>query len=70
MSKDTNPTVGFWMITPSNEFKNGGPMKADLTCHTGPTCLSVSSFDYQFLVISQNQLSLMKKSAGSEVTFL
>ncbi|BFI40595.1 rhamnogalacturonan endolyase [Marchantia polymorpha subsp. ruderalis] len=41
MSKDTNPTVGFWMITPSNEFKNGGPMKADLTCHTGPTCLSM-----------------------------
>ncbi|BBN16335.1 rhamnogalacturonan endolyase [Marchantia polymorpha subsp. ruderalis] len=29
------------MITPSNESKNGGPMKADLTSHTGPTCLSM-----------------------------
>ncbi|KAG6543799.1 hypothetical protein Mapa_014639 [Marchantia paleacea] len=34
-------TVGLRIITPSNEFKNGGPMKADLTSHTGPTCLSM-----------------------------
>lgn len=33
--------VGFWMITPSNEFRNGGPTKQDLTSHTGPACLSM-----------------------------
>ncbi|XP_051143924.1 probable rhamnogalacturonate lyase B [Andrographis paniculata] len=33
--------VGFWMITPSDEFRAGGPVKQDLTSHTGPTCLNV-----------------------------
>ncbi|XP_057495308.1 probable rhamnogalacturonate lyase B isoform X2 [Actinidia eriantha] len=35
------PSVGFWMITPSNEFRNGGPHKQDLTSHVGPTVLSM-----------------------------
>ncbi|KAE8715771.1 hypothetical protein F3Y22_tig00110160pilonHSYRG00445 [Hibiscus syriacus] len=33
--------VGFWVITPSNEFRNGGPHKQDLTSHVGPTALSM-----------------------------
>ncbi|OEL24895.1 hypothetical protein BAE44_0014084 [Dichanthelium oligosanthes] len=33
--------TGFWVITPSNEFKNGGPLKRELTSHTGPTSLAV-----------------------------
>ncbi|KAG6382739.1 hypothetical protein SASPL_157553 [Salvia splendens] len=33
--------LGFWMITPSNEFKTGGPFKQDLTSHVGPTLLSM-----------------------------
>ncbi|XP_031095639.1 uncharacterized protein LOC115999846 [Ipomoea triloba] len=33
--------TGFWMITPSNEFRNGGPVKQDLTSHTGPITLSM-----------------------------
>jgi len=37
-----NPTVGFWMITASDEFRAGGPLKQDLTSHVGPTVLSVS----------------------------
>lgn len=37
----TNPSVGFWMITPSNEFRTGGPLKQDLTSHVGPTMLSM-----------------------------
>nr|XP_016438855.1 PREDICTED: uncharacterized protein LOC107764769 [Nicotiana tabacum] len=37
-----NPRTGFWMITPSNEFRTGGPVKQDLTSHTGPITLSVS----------------------------
>ncbi|XP_047315958.1 probable rhamnogalacturonate lyase B [Impatiens glandulifera] len=33
--------VGFWIITPSNEFRNGGPIKRDLTSHCGPLALSM-----------------------------
>ncbi|KAJ6327917.1 hypothetical protein OIU77_009737 [Salix suchowensis] len=36
-----NPPVGFWMITPSDEFRAGGPLKQDLTSHVGPTTLSM-----------------------------
>ena len=36
--------VGFWMITPSDEFRACGPVKQDLTSHVGPTLLSVSPF--------------------------
>ncbi|KAI3451280.1 hypothetical protein Pfo_007945 [Paulownia fortunei] len=36
-----NSSVGFWMITPSNEFRTGGPFKQDLTSHVGPTVLSM-----------------------------
>ncbi|CAI9111389.1 OLC1v1011607C1 [Oldenlandia corymbosa var. corymbosa] len=31
---------GFWIIMPSYEFKTGGPLKQELTSHTGPTCLA------------------------------
>ncbi|GAB2282999.1 hypothetical protein Dimus_017531 [Dionaea muscipula] len=34
-----DPPVGFWMIIPSNEFRTAGPVKQDLTSHTGPTTL-------------------------------
>ncbi|PON97078.1 Rhamnogalacturonate lyase [Trema orientale] len=37
----SNPTVGFWIITPSHEFLTTGPMKQELTSHVGPTSLSV-----------------------------
>ncbi|KAG8383630.1 hypothetical protein BUALT_Bualt04G0034000 [Buddleja alternifolia] len=36
-----DPPVGVWMITPSNEFRTGGPLKQDLTSHVGPTILSM-----------------------------
>ncbi|KAF3642970.1 putative mitochondrial uncoupling protein 5-like [Capsicum annuum] len=35
------PHVGFWVITPSYEDRNGGPTKLDLTSHAGPTSLAV-----------------------------
>ncbi|CAN6475634.1 unnamed protein product [Victoria cruziana] len=38
-----DPPTGFWCITPSNEFRTGGPVKQDLTSHVGPTSLAVSS---------------------------
>ncbi|KAL6641954.1 hypothetical protein ACP70R_020135 [Stipagrostis hirtigluma subsp. patula] len=37
-SNHPNP-MGFWVITPSNEFKSGGPTKRELTSHVGPTSL-------------------------------
>uniref|UniRef100_A0A804PFM8 Rhamnogalacturonan endolyase n=1 Tax=Zea mays TaxID=4577 RepID=A0A804PFM8_MAIZE len=40
-SPNDNPVVGFWVITPSNEFKSGGPTKRELTSHVGPTTLTM-----------------------------
>lgn len=37
----SNPNIGFWIIIPSNESRNGGPTKQNLTCHVGPTCLAM-----------------------------
>ncbi|XP_015165789.1 probable rhamnogalacturonate lyase B [Solanum tuberosum] len=36
-----NPPVGFWQITPSDEFRSGGPVKQNLTSHVGPTTLAM-----------------------------
>ncbi|KAH7414753.1 hypothetical protein KP509_14G009000 [Ceratopteris richardii] len=33
--------IGFWVLTPSFEFRNGGITKQNLTSHVGPTSLSV-----------------------------
>ncbi|XP_024964825.1 rhamnogalacturonate lyase B-like [Cynara cardunculus var. scolymus] len=38
-----DPPVGFWHITPSNEFKVGGPTKSELTSHVGPTTQTLFS---------------------------
>lgn len=43
ISMGTNPVVGFWQITPSDEFRSGGPLKQNLTSHVGPTTLAVST---------------------------
>ncbi|OMP01641.1 hypothetical protein COLO4_11705 [Corchorus olitorius] len=40
-SENENPAVGFWIITPSNEFRIGGPHKQELTSHVGPTAMVV-----------------------------
>ncbi|GAY35216.1 hypothetical protein CUMW_014990 [Citrus unshiu] len=37
----SGPIIGFWIIFPSHEFRNGGPTKQNLTVHTGPTCLAM-----------------------------
>ncbi|XP_026657969.2 probable rhamnogalacturonate lyase B [Phoenix dactylifera] len=36
-----DPPIGFWQITPSDEFRTGGPLKQDLTSHVGPTTLAM-----------------------------
>lgn len=43
ISNDSAPT-GFWQITPSDEFRSGGPPKQILNSHVGPTTLAVSFF--------------------------
>ncbi|CAA0821037.1 Rhamnogalacturonate lyase family protein, partial [Striga hermonthica] len=42
----SNPKVGFWVITPSDEFRAGGPVKPDLTSHAGPTSLAIFFSDH------------------------
>ncbi|KAL2893064.1 Rhamnogalacturonate lyase [Bienertia sinuspersici] len=37
-----DPPSGFWQITPSYEFRSGGPNKQFLTSHVGPSTLAVS----------------------------
>ncbi|KAH9626558.1 hypothetical protein KSS87_005538 [Heliosperma pusillum] len=37
----TAQPTGFWQITPSYEYRSGGPVKQNLTSHVGPTSLSV-----------------------------
>lgn len=37
----SDPPTGFWVITPSDEFKTAGPLKQDLTSHAGPITLSM-----------------------------
>ena len=60
----SGPVIGFWLIFPSHEFRNGGPTKQNLTAHTGPTCLAVNmklKLDLNnHLHISMNQM--LKKS--------
>lgn len=48
----TNRSVGFWIITPSYEFRAGGPLKPDLTSHVGPTTLAVSTCQSHHLLTS------------------
>jgi rhamnogalacturonan endolyase len=51
----TNRAMGFWVITPSNEFKSGGPMKRELTSHVGPTSMAVRKYKtFFFLLLLQN----------------
>ncbi|KAJ7965872.1 Rhamnogalacturonate lyase family protein [Quillaja saponaria] len=38
---ESDPAVGFWLITPSNEFRSGGLLKQNLTSHVGPITLAM-----------------------------
>ncbi|XP_051116516.1 uncharacterized protein LOC127241482 isoform X2 [Andrographis paniculata] len=44
----SDPPVGFWQIAPSNEYRNGGPLKQDLTSHVNPTTLAERIFYSNF----------------------
>ncbi|XP_066362260.1 uncharacterized protein [Miscanthus floridulus] len=65
--------VGFWVITPSNEFKNGGPLKRELTSHTGPTSLSVflgSHYAGKDMIINFDEGEYWKKVLGPVFVYL
>ncbi|KAL5074050.1 hypothetical protein RYX36_013034 [Vicia faba] len=41
INSSESKSTGFWIITPSNEFRSAGPLKQYLASHVGPTSLSV-----------------------------
>lgn len=68
-----DPSVGFWMITPSDEFRVGGPTKQDLTSHVGPTVLSMfTSTHYAGMEMDTNytQGQAWKKVFGPIMVYL
>ncbi|KAK7282913.1 hypothetical protein RIF29_12031 [Crotalaria pallida] len=71
ISKDQ--AVGFWLITPSNEFRSGGPVKQNLTSHVGPTTLAVflsAHYSGEDLVPKFNAGEAWKKVFGPVFIYL
>ncbi|KAL3618966.1 hypothetical protein CASFOL_037194 [Castilleja foliolosa] len=69
----SNPRTGFWVITPSNEFKTGGPIKQDLTSHAGPISLSMffsTHYAGQPLMINFEKGEAWKKVFGPVLMYL
>ncbi|KAL4558974.1 hypothetical protein LXL04_031100 [Taraxacum kok-saghyz] len=71
----TDPSIGFWQITPSNEFRTGGPTKQELTSHVGPINLAVRMFVSAHyggndLVIKFDEGEPWKKVFGPVFTYL
>ncbi|KAL4283616.1 hypothetical protein GQ457_16G016320 [Hibiscus cannabinus] len=67
------PAVGFWMVTPSNEFRSGGPVKQNLTSHVGPTTLAVflsAHYSGEDLVPKFNAGEAWKKVFGPVFIYL
>jgi rhamnogalacturonan endolyase len=62
-----DPPVGFWIITPSEEFRSAGPTKQELTSHVGPTALSVSS---SISYLSELTITSMKLSTYILIYFI
>ncbi|XP_059629775.1 probable rhamnogalacturonate lyase B [Cornus florida] len=62
-----DPPVGFWQITPSNEFRTGGPFKQDLTSHVNPSTLAIfitSHYAGEDLVVKLGHGEVWKKVLG------
>ncbi|KAL3840492.1 hypothetical protein ACJIZ3_025083 [Penstemon smallii] len=67
------PPIGFWQITPSNEFRTGGPFKQDLTSHVNPTTLAMfvsTHYGGQDLVIPFQEGEKWKKVFGPVFMYL
>ncbi|XP_050234892.1 probable rhamnogalacturonate lyase B [Mercurialis annua] len=62
-----DPPVGFWQITPSSEFRSGGPLKQNLTSHVGPYNLAMflsAHYSGEDLVLKLNPGEPWKKVFG------
>ncbi|XP_062029904.1 probable rhamnogalacturonate lyase B [Rosa rugosa] len=69
----TKSSVGFWLITPSTEFRAGGPPKQDLTSHVGPTTMCVFSSSHyatEQLCLKFKQGEAWKKVYGPVYVYL
>ncbi|KAK6130537.1 hypothetical protein DH2020_035718 [Rehmannia glutinosa] len=67
------PSVGFWLIMPSNEFRTGGPSKQDLTSHVGPITLSMfvsAHYGGEDLVVKFGEGEAWKKVFGPVFVYL
>ncbi|GKE44863.1 probable rhamnogalacturonate lyase B [Tanacetum coccineum] len=68
-----DPNVGFWQITPSNEFRTGGPTKQELTSHVGPINLAMfvsAHYGGNDLVIKFDEGEHWKKVFGPVFMYL
>lgn len=68
-----DPPVGFWQITPSNEFRTGGPFKQDLTSHVNPTTLAIfvtSHYAGPDLIVKFEPGEIWKKVFGPVFIYL
>ncbi|CAK9177745.1 unnamed protein product [Ilex paraguariensis] len=68
-----DPPLGFWQITPSNEFRTGGPIKQDLTSHVNPTTLAIfvtSHYAGMDLVVKFETGEIWKKVLGPVFSYL
>ncbi|KAM3730359.1 hypothetical protein ACB098_12G081100 [Castanea mollissima] len=68
-----DPLVGFWQITPSSEFRSGGPIKQNLTSHVGPVNLAMflsAHYAGEDLVLKLNPDEPWKKVFGPIFMYL
>lgn len=73
ISRGDPNAVGFWVITPSNEFKSGGPLKRELTSHVGPTSLTMfmgTHYVGKYMVANINDGEAWKKVLGPVFIYL
>ncbi|CAA7028674.1 unnamed protein product [Microthlaspi erraticum] len=69
----TKESVGFWQITPSNEFRSAGPLKQFLSSHVGPTNLAVfhsTHYAGADLIMRFNEWEAWKKLFGPVFVYL
>ncbi|KAH7567627.1 hypothetical protein JRO89_XS07G0107800 [Xanthoceras sorbifolium] len=67
------PAVGFWQITPSYEFRSGGPLKQQLSSHVGPITLAMflsAHYAGEDLVLKLKQGEPWKKVFGPVFIYL
>lgn len=68
-----DPPTGFWQITPSSEFRSGGPLKQNLTSHVGPYTLAMflsAHYAGEDLVLKLNPGEPWKKVFGPVFMYL